>query len=76
MPLALTDAQMHTIQKLAEPLVYADREPYLLRVVALLRDCPEIGDGAVSRAARQAALEFRRSPGLEIREARPGKYSR
>jgi hypothetical protein len=73
--LALTDSQMNTIQKLAEPLVYADRAAYLARVAALLRDCPEIGDGVVGRAARQAALEFRRSPGLEVRE-HGGKYGR
>jgi len=72
--LALTDSQMNTIQKLAEPLVYADRAAYLARVAELLRG-HELGDGAVGRAARQAALEFRRNPMLEVRE-HGGKYAR
>jgi hypothetical protein len=72
MPLALTDDQLTIIRRLAEPLVYADRAAYLTRVAELLRG-QELGDGVVGRAARQAALEFRRSPTLEIRE-HSGKY--
>jgi len=76
MPLALTDDQLTVIQRLAEPLVYADRAAYLHRVAELLRDCSAIGDGVVGRAARQAQAEFRRSPALEVREAHGGKYAR
>jgi hypothetical protein len=77
MPLALTDDQMTVITKLAEPLVYADRGPFIERVAELLRG-REIGDGAVHRAAEQAQKEFRRSVTLEDRGRRPhdGKYSR
>jgi hypothetical protein len=64
--LALSDTQLDIIRRLAEPLVYADRDPYLARVAELLRGC-ELGDGVVGRAARQAQAEFRRSPTLEVR---------
>jgi hypothetical protein len=70
--LRLSDDQISIITKLAEPLLYADRAPFLERVAALLRG-REIGDGVVYRAAEQAQKEFRRSV---ILEDRAGKYAR
>ena len=69
--LRLSDDQISIITKLAEPLLYADRGPFLERVAALLRG-REIGDGVVYRAAEQAQREFRRSVTLEDH---PGKYA-
>jgi hypothetical protein len=69
--LCLSDAQISIITKLAEPLLYVDRGPFLQRVAELLRG-HEIGDGVVYRAAEQAQKEFRRAVTLEDR---PGKYA-
>ena len=70
--LKFTDSQMAIIRRLAEPLLYADRERFLKRVAELLRG-HEIGDGVVYRAAEQAQREIsRRSVTLEDR---PGKYA-
>jgi hypothetical protein len=69
--LCLSDAQISIITKLAEPLLYVDRGPYLERVAELLRG-RELGDGVVYRCAEQAQKEFRRSVTLEDH---PGKYA-
>ena len=70
--LRLSDDQISIITKLAEPLLYVDRGPFLQRVAELLRG-HEIGDGVVYRAAEQAQREIsRRSVTLEDR---PGKYA-
>jgi hypothetical protein len=71
-PLALTDDQLATIQRHAEPLHPADRDAYLRRVAQLL-DGIEPGDGVVSRVARAAAREFFRPPTFESRGDR-SKY--
>ena len=63
MPLSLTDDQMQTVMMHAEPLQPADRDRYLHRVAALLRDV-EIGDGTVGRACAQAQREIFRAPDL------------
>jgi|RhiMethySRZTD1v2_1073278.scaffolds.fasta_scaffold485836_1 hypothetical protein len=64
MPISLTDDQLDQIVACAEPLPPQDRDQYLRRVAALLRDCGEIGDGAVARAAREAQREVFRAPNL------------
>jgi hypothetical protein len=69
--LKLSDDQLSIIRRLAEPLLYADRDPFLQRVAELLRG-RELGDGVVHRCAEQAQKEFRRSVTLEDR---PGKYA-
>jgi hypothetical protein len=69
--LRLSDDQISIIKKLAEPLLYVDRGPFLERVAELLRG-RELGDGVVYRCAEQAQKEFRRSVTLEDR---PGKYA-
>jgi hypothetical protein len=76
MPLALTDDQLTVIQRLAEPVIYADRARYLERVAQLLRG-REIRDGVVYRAAETAQKEFRRMTVLEDRGPNSGgKYGR
>jgi hypothetical protein len=74
-PLALTDEQLNIIVRASEPLHYPDRGPYLERVAELLRGCEVIGDGLVSRIARQAQAEFWRAPELD-RARVPSKWSR
>jgi hypothetical protein len=70
--LKFTDSQMAIIRRLAEPLLYADRDRFLHRVAELLRG-REVGDGVVYRAAERAQREIsRRSVTLEDR---PGKYA-
>jgi hypothetical protein len=60
-PIALTDDQLTIITRAAEPLPPPDRGPFLQRVAEMLRGV-EIGDGAVSRAAREAQAQFLRPP--------------
>jgi hypothetical protein len=62
--LALTDDQLQTVQRYAEPLHPADRDAYLRRVAQLLDGVVEAGDGVVARAARTAQREFFRAPDL------------
>ena len=64
MPISLSDDQLSTVMRLAMPLPPQDRDAYLHRVASLLRDIPEIGDGAVSRAARRAQSELFQPPTL------------
>lgn len=63
MPIALTDSQLDIITRHADPLLPADRDQYLRRVAALLEG-QTIGDGVISRAARQAQAELFRAPDL------------
>lgn len=72
MPLALTDDQMHIIQRMAAPVHPNDRGAYLQTVADLLRGQP-LGDGTVSRAAREAQKRFLRP--VDINGAgKPSKY--
>jgi hypothetical protein len=70
--LSLTDEQLQTVQRHAEPLHPQDRDAYLRRVAQLLAGI-EPGDGVVSRVARAAAREFFRPPTFESRGDR-SKY--
>jgi len=63
MPIALSDDQLSTIIRHAEPLAASDRPAFLHRVASLLYGI-EIGDGAVSRACAQAQSEFFKAPNL------------
>jgi hypothetical protein len=73
-PLSLSDDQLATIQRHAEPLHPVDRSKYLQRVAQLL-DGVEPGDGVVSRVARQAAREYFDPPVLdEHTHGRRSKY--
>src|SRR5262245_35688240 len=60
-PLSLSDDQLLIVEQCAEPLPPADRGRYLEHVALLLRGV-ELGDGVVSRAARQAQSELFRVP--------------
>jgi hypothetical protein len=69
LPIGLTDDQLATIQRHAEPLYPQDRDLYLRRVAELLNG-RELGDGAVSRAARTAQREYLRPPDLSVSKYR------
>ena len=71
-PIQLSDDQLAIVIASAEPLEAAVRGQYLERVAELLTDI-EIGDGAVSRAARRAQAELLRPP---TRGPMPSKWSR
>jgi hypothetical protein len=60
-PISLTDDQLSAVMQAAEPLPPQDRSRFLRRVASLLRG-RELGDGAVSRAARQAQAELFSAP--------------
>jgi hypothetical protein len=72
-PIALTDDQLTVITNAAHPLPPQDRAAFLERVAEMLRGV-EIGDGAVSRAARTAQAEFLRPP--QINGATVPRWSR
>jgi hypothetical protein len=72
-PLAITDDQMSIIQRAASPLHPHDRGPFLERVAELLRG-HELGDGIVSRAAREAQARFWRPPELAHAAGPTSKY--
>ncbi len=59
--ISLSDSQLSVVMNYAEPLPPADRDKFLHRVASLLHGV-EIGDGTVSRAARQAQSEIFKAP--------------
>jgi hypothetical protein len=54
----LTDDQLDIIHRLAEPLHPHDHAAFYEAVAEMLNGCSEIGDGVVSRAAREAQRRF------------------
>jgi hypothetical protein len=60
-PISLSDDQLTTSTRAAEPLLPFDRGPFLERVAEMLRGV-EVGDGAVARAVRTAQGELFRPP--------------
>ena len=61
--LALLSMKADTAMIVAPAVLPQDRDKYMRRVADLLRDV-EIGDGAVSRAAREAQREVFRAPSV------------
>jgi hypothetical protein len=61
-PISLSDEQMQMVLDTAEPLQRVDRGRVLENVAARLRHEQLIGDGAVSRACREAFREVFRPP--------------
>ena len=64
-PLSLTDQQMSAVLRACEPMLPADRDPFLRALAAALRDQRELGDGVVFRAIRHLQREFRQPPRIE-----------
>jgi hypothetical protein len=53
-PLALSDSELDAIMAAARPIARDRRDAFLQQVAELLRDCSELGPGAVHRAIAQA----------------------
>jgi hypothetical protein len=75
LPLALSDDQLDTVMRGAEPLLPQDRHKYLQRVAELLYQQGEIGDGAVARVCREAQRAFFDPPTDTVRHGRINKYA-
>jgi hypothetical protein len=74
-PIALTDEQLGHVMRAAEVLHPVDRGPFLERIAERLRGVEVLGDGLVSRIARETQKEFFRPPDLgNPRRAGVGKY--
>jgi hypothetical protein len=65
LPLSLSDEQMDAVMRAAAPLHPVDRGPFLERVAERLRGVEVVGDGLVSRIAREVQREFFKAPVLE-----------
>jgi hypothetical protein len=77
MPLALTDAELDCVHRLAWPLAAHDRSAYLEAVIAALQQERTLGDGVVYRVAVQVQRRFWTPPtvnGDGAAPRRPGKY--
>ena len=72
-PIALTDAQLDTIHRLAWPLLPVDRAPFLQAVASKLAEHPELmGDGYLARIAVECQRRFWTPPDIDA----SGKYGR
>jgi hypothetical protein len=74
-PLSLSDAQLDYVMQAAKVLHPADRSIFLARMAERLRRVEVLGDGLVSRIARETQREFFRPPDLgSPRRLGAGKY--
>jgi hypothetical protein len=74
-PLALTDSEMSTIMRAAEPLAPADREDFLRQVATVLGGMSVLGDGVVARTVREIQARYWRPPEINGTN-NVGKYGR
>jgi hypothetical protein len=73
-PLALSDAQLDIVFRLAAPLLDVDRSAFLEDVARALGELPEIGDGIVARTCAQVQRKYWRPPEIGYGGAGSGKY--
>ena len=64
-PLALTDEQLDTVYRAAQPLDPDLRGPFLETVARTLSREAELGDGAVHRACRETQRLYWHPPNLD-----------
>jgi hypothetical protein len=79
MPLALTDAQLDALHRLAFPLAPADRSAFLELVAQQLKEQGgNIGDGVLYRIAVECQRRFWSPPAIDGTTVRAGvgKYAR
>jgi len=79
-PLALTDDQLSTVLRAAEPLHPRDRGAFAAAVAQVLSGQGVLGDGIVARTCRELQRKFMTSPPRVPRNAprwsrRPGALS-
>jgi hypothetical protein len=73
--LALSDAQLDAIHRLAWPLSPTDRSAYLAAVMEALQAQPALGDGVIYRVAIECQRRFWTPPDLSAGAAgRASKY--
>jgi hypothetical protein len=70
-PIALSDSQLDTLLRAAQPLAPTDRAAFLVMVAARLRGVDVIGDGLVSRVCREAFAQFWDAPDLSYARGTP-----
>ena len=77
-PVSLSDDELQMIMTACRPLAVRDRDAFLQAVAAVLKDCAEIGPGAVHRAIAATQRQFFDPPRLEGngRMLGVGKYAR
>ena len=63
-PIAISDSQLAMIMRACEPILPADRDPFLRALAHRLQGEPELGDGVVGRAIRELQREFWRPPSI------------
>jgi hypothetical protein len=73
-PLALSDAQLDIVFRLAAPLLDVDRSAFLEDVARALGELPEVGDGIVARVCAQMQRKYWRPPEIGCGGAGSGKY--
>jgi hypothetical protein len=61
-PLALSDAQLDIVFRLAAPLLDVDRSAFLEDVARALGGLPEVGDGIVARICAEVQRRYWRAP--------------
>lgn len=73
MALAISDASLTALMRLAEPLAVADRGPFLQDIASALADHHGVvGDGLLYRVAREAQAKLLKP--VETRSGRPQPY--
>ena len=73
-PLALTDAQLDIVFRMAAPLPDVDRAAFLEDVARELGELREIGDGIVARTCAQVQQKYWHPPEIGWGGAGSGKY--
>jgi hypothetical protein len=73
-PLALSDAQLDIVFRMAAPLLDVDRSAFLEDVARALGELSEVGDGVVARTCAQVQRKYWRPPEIGYGGAGSGKY--
>jgi hypothetical protein len=73
-PLALSDAQLDIVFRMAAPLLAVDRSAFLTDVARELAALPELGDGIVARICAQVQHRYWRPPEFGHGGSGSGKY--
>jgi hypothetical protein len=65
-PIGITDSQLQMIMRACEPLLPADRDPFLRALARALGGGPQpLGDGAVYRAVKLLQRQYWRPPAVD-----------
>jgi hypothetical protein len=67
-PISLSDSELTIVMRAAAPLHPIERVAFLNAIATRLRSEPVLGDGLISRVARELLREMRRAPRLDAAE--------